>query len=343
MWQQRLERARYEAERAQRQFDRVEPEHRLVARELEQRWNDTLAEVQRLEREHVQAQQHQLAPLSESDRAMIRALMTDLPQVWQAETTTAAERKRLLRCLIRDVTLDSVTEPGLTVVRVCWQTGATTTRRVRRPRASDHLTTDAAILEQMRQLARTHSDDEIAERLNAQHFTTRRGKPWTYQRVHNVRVRNQIPSDCPIVPRGQETRGDGLVSVGRAAHLLHVSRATIDSWIRHGVLFAQRMPGKNPYWLQVSAEDVARLTAQAPEPGFARLRTAAQLLKLTQTQIWEEVRAGQRAIRRMWRDQHWEWQVAVSPRIHDDPQNQTRAVPPSSITLYPARLEEQCE
>ena len=206
------------------------------------------------------------------------------------------------------------------------------------------MTTDAAILEQLRTLAQTHSDDQIANVLNAQHLTTRWGKLWTYQRVHHVRVHHHIPSDCPIVPRGQETRGDGLVSVSAAARLLSVSRATIDGWIRYGVLFAQQMPGRNPYWLRVSPEDIARLTAQSSEPGFERLRSATKTLRLTEAQLWEEVRIGQRAIRRMWRDQHWEWQVAVSvPEIQDDHQNQLLSTPAGSVTLYPTPLEEQYE
>jgi len=342
LWQQRLERARYEAERAQRQFDRVEPENRLVARELENRWNLALAEVQRLGRSYAQAQREQLAPLNESDRALIRQALTDLPQLWHAATTTGADRKRLLRSLIREVALDGISEPGTIIVHVCWHTGATTTVRVRRPRSTDGLMTDVAILEQIRALALTHSDDQIADVLNAQHLTTRWGKPWTYPRVHQIRVHHHIPSDCPIVPRGQETRGDGLVSVNAVARLLNVSRATIDGWVRHGVLFAQHMPGKNPYWLRVSLEDVARLTAQSPEPGFERLHKASKTLGLTETKIWEEVRVGRRAIRRMRRNQHWEWQVAVSaPGIQDDRQKQLLSAPARPVTLHPIPLEEQ--
>jgi len=344
LWQQRLERARYEAERAERQFNRVEPENRLVARELENRWNVALVEVQHLERAYAQAQQEQLAPFTDSDRELIRRSLTDLPQLWHTGTTTMADRKRLIRCLIREVALDGISEPGTIIVHVCWHTGAATTVRVRRPRSTDGLVTDAAILEQIRALAPTHSDDQIADVLNAQHLTTRWGKPWTYQRVHNVRVHHQIPSACPIVPRGQETRGDGLVSVNAAARLLNVSRATIDGWARHGVLFAQQMPGKNPYWLRVSPEDIARLTARSPEPGFERLHKASKTLGLTETQIWEEVRVGRRAIRRMRRDQHWEWQVAVAaPEIQDDRQNQLLSTPTGPVTLYPTSLEEQYE
>ena len=264
LWQQQLERARYEAERAQRQYDRVEPENRLVACELERRWNVALAEVQRLERAYAQARQRQLQPLSEADRSLIRSLATDLPGLWRAETTTSGERESLVRCLIRDVMLDGVSQPGQIVMHVGWQTGAATMLSVRRPRASDHLETDAAILERMRQLAVDHDDGQIAEQLNAEHYQTRWGKAWNYQRVHAVRLRHHIASACPIVPLNEAARGDGLVPVRTAARQLNVSPSAVAAWARAGILAKQQLPGHNPVWVRVSAEDVQRLTTRIP-------------------------------------------------------------------------------
>ncbi len=314
LWQQKLERANYEAERAQRQFDRVEPENRLVARELETRWNAALADVQRVQRDYAQAQQQQLAPVSEADRLLIRQALTDLPHLWHAPTTTPVDRKRLLRCLIREVSVDGTSAPGQIMLRVLWQTGAITPLTVRRPRSTDSLTTNAGILEHIRQLAPDHSDDQIAEVLNAQQLTTRWGKPWSYRRVHDVRLRHHIASGCPVVPHSHTVRGDGLVSVRAAARTFQVSPTTIDGWIRHGVLWAQHAPGRNPYWVQVRPEDIARLTAEAPEPGYDSIHGAAQTLGRTEAQLWAEVQTGQRAIRRLRRGQRWEWQIELSTR-----------------------------
>lgn len=320
LWHQKLERAGYEAERAQRQFDRVEPENRLVARELETRWNAALAEVQRVQRDYAQAQQQQLAPVSEADRLLIRQSLTDLPHLWHADTTTAADRKRLLRCLIREVIVDGLSEPGQIAIRVCWRTGATTPIRVRRPRSTDGLATATGILEQIQQLAPNHSDDQIAEALNAQQLTTRWGKPWTYLRVYSLRVRHHIPTGCPVVPRNGTVRGDGLISVRAAAQRFQVSKATIGGWIRHGVLWAQHAPGRNPYWVRVTSEDLARLTADTPEPGYVSLRVAVQRLGLTEAQLWAAVQTGQRGIRRLRQGQHWEWQIELS--AHNAPSDQ---------------------
>jgi hypothetical protein len=94
-WQLGLERARYEAERARRQFDRVEPENRLVARELERRWNDALRTVAELEAEYRRERERGLAPLTAEEQAYLRRLVTDVPALWQAARTTAEDRKRL--------------------------------------------------------------------------------------------------------------------------------------------------------------------------------------------------------------------------------------------------------
>lgn len=104
-WQCRLERARYEAEVARRRLFAVEPEHRLVARTLERDWNDKLAAVERLERDALTWPKPTVLLISPSERQRILALAQDLPTLWWADTTTSGERKQLLRCLIKDVTL----------------------------------------------------------------------------------------------------------------------------------------------------------------------------------------------------------------------------------------------
>lgn len=101
-WQLRLERARYEADRVHRQYDALEPENRLVARELERRWNEKLRAVAELEAEYRSAQQRGLSPLTEAEKAELRALVSNAPALWQAPQTTMEERKRLLRCLISE-------------------------------------------------------------------------------------------------------------------------------------------------------------------------------------------------------------------------------------------------
>jgi hypothetical protein len=130
-WQQQLERARYEAQRAQRQFELAEPENRLVVRTLERTWEEKLREVERLKREYDTRPRPKLLTLSATDRQNILSLAKDLPALWNAATTTNQERKQLLRLLITDVTLSKTNTTIRIVIR--WHTNASTAIEIPRP------------------------------------------------------------------------------------------------------------------------------------------------------------------------------------------------------------------
>ena len=126
-WQLRLERARYEAKRAERQYDRCEPENRVVARSLEKRWNERLVELENLEHEYAAFQQRQRLELSDIERQRILQLASDLPRLWRASSTTNRDRKLLLRALIKDVSLRRIDVPRATLrTQILWHTGAVT-------------------------------------------------------------------------------------------------------------------------------------------------------------------------------------------------------------------------
>lgn len=311
LWQQRLERARYEVERARRQYNRVEPEHRLVARELETQWNTALQTLQTLEQDYAREQARALAPLSTADRALIEHVVTDLPGVWHAPTTTPAERKRMVRCLIQDVSLDSFSLPGHTRLHLRWQTGAITTVTVHRPTSGDVHRLDKALVAHIRELAQVQPDDHIAELLNRQGYTTRHGLPWTYRRMMDTRRRHAIPTACPITPRDETPRGDGLVSVQMAARQFHTSPGTILNWIRKGLLYSMHKPGVCPLWVRVTPEDLARLTRTTTPPQSLSIRQACQRWHLTIAQLWAGVKTGQYIGYRIRHNQRWEFRVTM--------------------------------
>ena len=123
-WQQQLERARYEAERAARQYQAVEPENRLVARELERRWEEALAEQAPAGRRSTSASgRSQPASLSAAEQEQIRSLARDIPELWQADTTTAAERQRLMRFLIEQIEVGVQGETERVEVAIRWAGG----------------------------------------------------------------------------------------------------------------------------------------------------------------------------------------------------------------------------
>jgi DNA invertase Pin-like site-specific DNA recombinase len=126
-WKLRLERARYEAKRAERQYDACDPDNRVVARTLETRWNEKLVEVERLEKEYEELRTAKRLELSELERRRILELTKDLPRLWKEKTTTSRDRKLLLRMLIRDVSVRSVDVPRPSLrIKVLWHTQAVT-------------------------------------------------------------------------------------------------------------------------------------------------------------------------------------------------------------------------
>lgn len=303
-WRQRSERARYEAELARRRYERVDPDLRLVAAELERLWEDKLAQQAAVEKDWRQALAHHLRPLSDAERHMIRSLAADLPRLWQ--TAAPADRKRLLRCLIQDVTLDASAQPGCSRILVRWRTGATTTLDVPRPR---HGTPPAIhVADRLRQLADSFPDEQIAETLNAEGFPTATGLPWTVARVRAVRRKHHIPTACPIAAHRPGPRGDGLVKSGEVARLLRVNPSMIPLWFRQGLLAGkQRQPG-GWLWIRLTPQDLQRIDGSAAwQPEMIPLTDAARILQVSDQHLYDMIRDERLAAYRLRHGSAWQW------------------------------------
>lgn len=192
-WEQQLAQARYEAQLAERQYDAVDPDNRLVAGELERRWNEKLESLQKLEQSLAQFQQEVRFSVSPEEEQAIMALARDLPAVWHAKTTTDVERKQLLRYAISEVQLDGVSEPGKIEIRVTWRSGTTTVRKIDRlavgswaPRTSD------ALVARIRQLAPHVSLRELIDCLNREGLRSAHGKVLCERHVRYIARRHGI-------------------------------------------------------------------------------------------------------------------------------------------------------
>jgi len=175
-----LEQARYEARLAQRQYDRVDPDNRLVAAELERRWNEKLERVAQLEQVQQRADEQAQWELTAEERAAISSLSQDLPAIWAAPTTTNQERKRLLRLAIEGVQLDAATRAGQIEVQIRWRSGVVTRLTVPRYHAgADALKTPAKAVDQIHQLANSQTYAQIADRLNTAGWRTAFGRLFT--------------------------------------------------------------------------------------------------------------------------------------------------------------------
>jgi hypothetical protein len=232
----------------------------LVARSLDRDWNEKLTALDQLEREDAARPTGESLPVSATERARILALAQDLPLVWHTPTTTAAERKQLVRFLIKDVTLTK----GQTTIRVevRWQTAACSTLEVARPKPMCEVRRTApAVIARVRELTTTLPDHQIAERLTAEGFRSSQGGNFSASKVNWSRYAYQIMSGCPqgpaACPQGQ--RGDGRYSARAAAALLNVNVSTIAHWCQTGKLDGVQTAPHGPRWVRVTSELITTL------------------------------------------------------------------------------------
>ena len=257
---QQIERAQYEADLACRRYRAVDPDNRLVARSLEREWNEQLLEVDRLERAYQIMPKPAALMLSAQQREQIRALAQDLPALWQAPTTTHAQRKQLLRWLIKDVTLAK--RGDLVVIDIRWQTEARTSLSIPRLKKSWELRqTQPEIMARIREWAPTHSDASIASLLNAAGYSAGGGGVFTAKKVQSLRYDYQIEAGCPQGPAACPTgqRGDGRYSARTAAALLNVNISTIAKWCEAGRLDSVQTAPHGPRWITLTPEHIAEL------------------------------------------------------------------------------------
>src|SRR6266446_6427704 len=166
-WQMRLERAEYEAALAERRYQEVDPSQRLVAATLEQRWNDALLQWEELKKQAAEFQCQEARVATPEQKAKVLALARDLPRLWYAPTTPSKDRKRMLRLLIKDITVEKPSVHKQLLVHIRWQGGACSDLHLQLPpKIADRVRYPATVVDCVRDLAQRFSDGEIAESLN---------------------------------------------------------------------------------------------------------------------------------------------------------------------------------
>jgi excisionase family DNA binding protein len=236
-----LEQARYEAARSHRQYDAVDPENRLVAGDLERRWNERLAEVAHLEEEIRVVRGDLPAAIVETERAEILALGTDVGRWWNQPAASIAIRKRILRTVLEEIIV--TVAPGQLLLKMHWKGGDHTTLEVVKNRVGQHRwKTDTATEQLICDLARLLPDGNIASVLNRLRIRTAKGHTWTQQRVRTFRNDHAV-----AVYRDGERAERGEVILHEAASRLGVSKMTVTRLIKDGVLPAKQVCIGAPY------------------------------------------------------------------------------------------------
>jgi len=242
-----LEQARYEARLAARRYDAVDPDKRLVAAELEDRWNACLERVREVEIRLADrdAQRHQEAC---PDREELLSLAFDLPRLWHDPGTDMRTKQRIARIVLEEVVADVDETAGEIVLALHWKGGRHTHVRVQRPKTGQHSrTTDLNAVAVVRSLADRQPDARIAIVLNRLKMRTGAGNPWNASRVNSLRHRLELPRFDPA------NRNLSIVTLQEAGSRLGVSRTVVCTLIRRQVLPAsQPVPGA-PWEIPVEA------------------------------------------------------------------------------------------
>jgi hypothetical protein len=270
-WRQRLERARYEAERARRQFDAVEPENRLVARTLERQWEQALAEELRLRAEHERFEATQPLPLTAAELAAIRRLTEDIPALWRAPTTTARDRQAIARLLLErvEVTVEGASER--VAVTCHWAGGVRTGHALTRPvQRLTQLSGYRALMERIGGLHATGLPaPAIAETLDREGWRPpKRRATFTAAMVRRLLGRQGVRPKARHAPsRAVARRGATELTLLELAGHLEMPYQSVYRWLRRGLLHARRATTDQgrPIWLiTADAEALERLRALRP-------------------------------------------------------------------------------
>jgi DNA invertase Pin-like site-specific DNA recombinase len=254
-WQLKIQRAEYDAQLAQRRYEAVDPANRLVADNLEKRWETTLQQLGQVRREHEEYRQKQTPPLTTEQQRQVRQLAEDLPRLWNAPTTTPKEKKRVLRLLIKDITLEKRPALRQAILHVRWQGGATEDLTATiPPSAPDQWRYPEAIVDEVRARVLDHqTNEQIAEGFRKQgRQGSQRGAAFTAAMVNWIRHKHRIvtPSD----------RREGELTVNELGAKLGVLPSMIYYWLEHGVLVGRRHRPTGPFWIALSGEKERELT-----------------------------------------------------------------------------------
>jgi hypothetical protein len=252
-----LENAEYKAERAYRQYNKTDPENRLVCRELERKWNECLEAVEAT-REKLNALKAPRQPLTEEQKQDLRRLSDDLPKLWNMPSTTNELRKRIIRTVIKEIVCDIDEEKNLVCLDVHWEGGVHTNLQVKRHRRGERNNncTDKSIVELVAQLARQLPDKAIAPILNRLKLRTGAGNTWTADRVKSLRNYHRFPAF-------NASEGDAIITVDQAAEKLGICNQSVMKLITQKLIAAEQVVRYAPWAIPIQELEKEEVKAAA--------------------------------------------------------------------------------
>ena len=288
-WRLEVERARYQATKAERRYLAVDPDNRLVARGLERDWEAKLAALAAAEAELASRERRRPRTLTAAERAAIGALGGDLARVWSAPTTTDRDRKELLRTLLEEVIVNVDRDAAQAHLTMRWRGGAISQLDVALPRSHPpKIRTSEDTIALVRRLAAHYPDAQIAGILNRQGRRSARGQRFTASIVQSLRHHWGIPrSQSPAEPPQGE-----LVTITKAAELIGVVPSTVHRWLADGFIAGEQPTPGAPWRIRVTDQLRARFVEQAPQ-GWLPMLEATKALGVSRQTVLQRVKRGE--------------------------------------------------
>jgi DNA invertase Pin-like site-specific DNA recombinase len=288
-WRREVERARYQAAKAERRFLAVDPDNRLVARGLEADWEQALRVLADAEAELGRREARRPNTLTLQEKTAILALGDNVAAVWAAPTTTDRDRKELLRTLLDEVIIRVDREAKRAELILRWRGGALTELTVALPRqAPPKIRTSEDTLALIRRLAVHHPDAIIAGILNRQGRTSARGQAFTASIVSSLRTHWKIPGYQP----NREPADGPAVSIAEAARELGVVPSTVHRWVNDGFIPAEQTTPGAPWRIRLTDELRARFVEHSPD-GYLPMLETTHTLGLSRQTVLQRVKRGE--------------------------------------------------
>jgi DNA invertase Pin-like site-specific DNA recombinase len=259
----KLEQLEYEAKKAFEQYDVVDARNRLVAGELERRWNEKLEEITTV-KQRLSSLNEKRYSLSSEEEARIRLMGENFAEIWRSDRCPPTLKKMIFRTAIEEIIVREEKQNKTLQFTIHWSGGTHTQLEMERPRPATEMTTPMEALEIIRRMSVRHGDDQIASVLNRLGHSTGKGKRWNQNRVATARRNYSIPGQKRALPDPER------VSLSEAARVCGVSHRTIERLVETGLLKREQTAPRAPWEIRradLSAEPVRSIVERLLRTG----------------------------------------------------------------------------
>ena len=307
-WEQKIKGARYAVDLARRQYDAVDPDNRLVAGELERRFEKALLSLEQVESEAEKHIKQLKDVLSDHEAMLLRKYADSLSDLWNSPATRLQDRKRIVRCMVETVVITVIKEESIIKGQVHWKGGEITQIEVAGGKCGVHrYVSDPDLVELVGTLASEFSDEQIARILRRKQIRTAKGLAFAPYHVSNLRQHYGIAKG-PRVP----VRGEDIYTAQQAAELLHADRSTVIRWVEVGLLRGSQLTAGAPWRIQVRGEDLTKLIPTDESEDWLTLKAAAYAIGVSQQTVLQKLKSGELKGVRVRTGRRSAWRIRLS-------------------------------